>query len=312
MEYKDYYKILGVARDAGDAEIKRAYRRLARKYHPDVSKERDAEEHFKTIAEAYAVLGDAEKRAAYDQLGPYYRPGQDFRPPPGWQRPGAGGPDPRAGFSGADFSDFFESLFGARGFGARAPKPPRREGGDRSGTLEVTLEEAFHGTTKTVQLAAAEPDPFGRARAHARTLSVRVPPGVSAGQKIRLAGQGETGQGGAASGDLYLEIQLLPHRLYKVEGRDLTLELPIAPWEAALGAKVEVPTLGGRVTLSIPPGSQSGQKLRLRSRGLPGDPAGDQYVRLLIVNPPTDSARVQELFRRLRDEAAFDPRARLG
>ena len=318
MEFKDYYQILGVSRTAAEDEIKKAYRRLARKYHPDVSKEPDAEARFKEVAEAWEVLRDPEKRADYDRLGPNFRNGQDFRPPPGW-RPHAGGgahrgggPGATDGFSQADFSEFFESIFGggggAQGFGARAHgarggqqrRPAARDGEDRTLALEITLEEAFAGGSRQVEISGAS----GR-----RTLNVRIPAGIEAGRKIRLAGQGEAGAHGGADGDIYLEIAYAPHPRYRAEGRDLTLELPVAPWEAALGARVEVPTLAGPVTLAIPAGAQSGQKLRLRGRGLPGEPPGDQYVRLTIVNPPADSEAARELFRRMQAELAFDPRA---
>lgn len=322
MEFKDYYQILGVSRTAAEDEIKKAYRRLARKYHPDVSKEPDAEARFKEVAEAWEVLRDPEKRADYDRLGPNFRNGQDFRPPPGW-RPHAGaggahrggGPSAADGFSQADFSEFFESIFGgggggAQGFGARAHgarggqqrRPAARDGEDRTLALEITLEEAFAGGSRQVEISGAS----GR-----RTLNVRIPAGIEAGRKIRLAGQGEAGAHGGADGDIYLEIAYAPHPRYRAEGRNLTLELPVAPWEAALGARVEVPTLAGPVTLAIPAGAQSGQKLRLRGRGLPGEPAGDQYVRLKIVNPPADSEAARALFRRLQDELPFDPRAGL-
>ncbi|TCO76007.1 curved DNA-binding protein [Plasticicumulans lactativorans] len=314
MRFKDYYETLGVPRTAGADEIKKAYRRLARKYHPDVSKERNAEERIKEINEAWEVLQDPEKRAAYDQLGPDWRAGQEFRPPPGWQAHTRRGPDPTRGFSGADFSEFFDSLFGERGFaGAHAhghahghahARP--RAGEDQHSVLEISLEEAYSGGTRALKLTPAG------GHGAARTLNVKIPPGVVSGQKIRLGGQGQAGSGGGDSGDLYLELRVLPHRLYQLDGRDITVELPVAPWEAALGARIDVPTLGGRVTLAIPAGAQSGQKLRLRGRGLPGDPPGDQFVRLVIVNPPATSDAAQALFRRMRDELAFDPRAALG
>lgn len=287
MHYKDYYQTLGLARDASADDIKRAYRRLARKYHPDVSKEPNAENRFKEVAEAYEVLKDPEKRAAYDQLGSHWRAGQGFTPPPGW-----GGFESRGGAGG--FSDFFDSLFGS---GFTGPHGRRRAAGreDQHATVQITLEDAFHGSTRTVTLS----QPGGRARA----LEVRIPKGVRAGQRIRLAGQGSGG------GDLYLEVEFAPHRLYRLDGADLHLDLPVAPWEAALGATVKVPTLGGPVELTIPAGSQSGDKLRLRGRGLPARPTpGDQYVVLKIVTPPADTDARRELYRRLARETAFDPR----
>ena len=290
MEYKDYYKTLGVARDASADDIKRAYRKLARKYHPDVSKEPNAENRFKDVAEAYEVLKDADKRAAYDQLGSNWQAGQGFTPPPGW----GSGFEFRSGAGGGGFSDFFDSLFG-RGFGDE--RGPRRPAGreDQHAQIRITLEDAFHGSTRTVNLSQAD----GRTR----TLEVRIPKGVRAGQRIRLAGQGGHGA------DLYLEIDFAPHRLYRLEGADLYLDLPVTPWEAALGATVKVPTLGGPVELTIPAGSQSGDRLRLRGRGLPAKPApGDQYVVLKLVTPPARTEAARELYRRLAAELPLDPR----
>ncbi len=315
MKYKDYYQILGVARDASEEDIRKAYRRLARKYHPDVSKEANAEERFKEVAEAHEVLRDTQKRAAYDQLGNNWRAGQEFRPPPGWQsgRPSAAA----SGFGGGDFSDFFESLFGnlgglggfggARGFhgGGRG----FQSGGEgRTVALEISLEEAYHGGQRSLQLQAPEMDASGRVGAQTRTLNVRIPAGITTGQKIRLAGQG----GGGPGGDLYLKVTIRPHPLYQVKGRDITLELPLTPWEAALGCKVEVPTLGGPVTLNIAANARNGQKLRLRGRGLPGQPPGDQLAVLRIVNPPADTEEARESFRRMARELSFDPRAHWG
>ena len=310
MKYKDYYQILGVARGASEEEIRKAYRRLARKYHPDVSQENNAEERFKEVAEAYEVLRDSEKRAAYDQLGSNWRAGQDFRPPPGWR----GGPSPGGGgFGGRDFSDFFESLFGnlggvggfggahahARGFQGGGGRGFQAGGEDRTQTLEITLEEAYHGGQRALRVQGPEP----------RTLNVRIPVGVTTGQKIRLGGQGSIGIGGRSSGDLYLQIAIKPHPFYQLKERDITVELPLAPWEAALGCKVEVPTLGGMVTLNIPANASNGQKLRLRGRGLPGQSPGDQFVVLRIVNPLADTEEARECFRRMERELPFNPRA---
>ncbi len=309
MKYRDYYQILGVARDASAEDIKKAYRRLARKYHPDVSKEPGAEERFKEVAEAYEVLRDADKRAAYDQLGSNWKAGQEFRPPPG--RQGGQGQPFSGGFGGRDFSDFFESLFGNVGglggfAGARGFQPA---GADQTVPLEISLEEAYHGGSRALQLQVPERNASGQMTPRLRTLNVKIPAGVTTGQKIRLSGQGGAGSGGGPSGDLYLELTIRPHPLYKVRGRDITLELPLAPWEAALGAKVEVPTLGGSVTLSIPANARNGQTLRLRGRGLPGQPPGDQLAVLRIVNPPADSEAARELFRRMARELPFNPRA---
>lgn len=309
MQYKDYYKILGVSRTAAEDEIKKAYRKLARKYHPDVSKEPNAEERFKEISEAYEVLRDSEKRSAYDQLGANWKAGQEFRPPPGWQqthhfRSG--------GFTGgADFSDFFESLFGGLG-GFTERRGFQRQGEDQHARIELTLEEAYHGGNRSLQLQVPEINALGKGATRPKSLNIRLPRGVTNGQKIRLAGQGSPGLGGGPSGDLYLEVILKPHALYQVEGRDIILALPLTPWEAALGTRVEVPTLGGRVTLTIPANAQTGQRLRLRGRGLPGKPPGDQYVILQIVNPPVDSEAARQLFRHMAEALNFNPRTHLG
>lgn len=323
MEFKDYYDILGVDADAEPAAIKRAYRKLARQYHPDVSTAPDAEQRFKEVSEAYKVLKDPEKRAEYDQLRRYGARSADggFQPPPDWEA--AGGFE--HAFSGADaqeFSDFFEAIFGrgSAGFG-RAGTGQRRSGArGRSGgfglrgedlhhRLAIFLEEAYRGVEKSITLRVPEVDDQGRVVHRERTLSVKIPAGVVAGQKIRLRGQGGPGIGGGEPGDLYLEIAIAPHPHYKVEGKDIYSELPIAPWEAALGATVPVKTLGGSLNLKIPKGAQAGQKLRLKGRGLPGKPAGDHYVVLRVVMPRKLSPRARELFAELEQEAAFDPRS---
>lgn len=321
MEYKDYYKILGVERGASQEEIKRAFRKLARKYHPDVSKEKDAEARFKEVNEANEVLGDPEKRRAYDQLGSSWRSGQEFRPPPGWE----GRTEFRHGFGGAgggaeEFSDFFESLFGGGGpfagggspFGGRRGSAFRMPGEDQQAKLLLTLEEAYQGVTRTLSLQVPEADAQGRVTVRNRKLQVKIPAGATEGRQIRLAGQGSPGMGGGPRGDLYLTVEIQPHPFYRTEGKDIHLDLPVAPWEAALGAKVTVPTLGGKVDLGIPAGSQSGRTLRLKGRGLPGRPAGDQYVHLKILTPPADSERLRELYRELERAAPFNPRANLG
>jgi curved DNA-binding protein len=309
VEYKDYYKILGVERDATQDDIKRAYRKLARKYHPDVSKEPDAEERFKEMAEAYEVLKDPEKRAAYDQLGANWQAGQDFRPPPDWDAgfEFSGG---FGGHAGADsFSDFFESLFGQHGgmgggFSGR--------GQDHHARVLIDVEDAFHGTVRNITLQAPEVDAQGRVRTRQRSLNVRIPRGVRQGQHIRLAGQGHPGMGGGQAGDLYLEVDFKPHSLYRVEGRDLYLELPIAPWEAALGARVKVPTPDGAVDMRIPENSSNGGKLRLKGRGIPGKTPGDLYVTLKVVQPPADSDKAKAFYQKMAGEFDFDPRADLG
>ena len=323
MKFRDYYEVMGVARDASQEVIKRAYRRLARKYHPDVSKEPDAEAKFKQLQEAYEVLKDPEKRAAYNQLGENWRAGQDFRPPPDWGKGfefsrGRGGQARRGRATRAARSSATSSRSssaraapsvarapsgrrGLRGGGA-GPHGPRR---DRSrGCLPRwdAHDRAAH---------AGAFAPTGELRVKPRTLRVSIPAGVNEGQQIRLAGQGSPGIGGGPSGDLYLEISIRPHPLYKLEGRDVTLELPVAPWEAALGEHVSVPTLGGPVDMKLPVGARAGQKLRLRGRGLPGPTPGDQYVSLKIVLPP-DSPKAREFFERMKQELPFDPRAGLG
>ncbi len=311
MQYKDYYKLLGVPRTASDEVIKKAYRRLARRYHPDVSKEPHAEERFKEISEAYEVLRDSEKRSAYDQLGANWKAGQEFRPPPDWQQ----SYHSRSGEFGTSdtFSDFFESLFGGLGGmgGMGGRRGFQQAGEDQHARVEISLKDAYHGSTRNLQLNIPEVDPLGHGVTRHKSLNVKIPPGVISGQKIRLAGQGAPGVGGGPSGDLYLEIVLISHPLYQVQGKDMTLVLPLAPWEAALGAQVQVPTLGGKVSLNIAPNSQSGQKLRLRGRGLPGNPPGEQYVVLQIVNPPADTPAACELFQRMARELGFNPRDRL-
>lgn len=314
MKFKDYYDVLGVARDASDEDIKRAYRKLARKFHPDVSKEADAETRFKEVGEAYETLKDPEKRAAYDQLGAGYQHGEEFRPPPGWDGAGGfGGGAGAADFESAEaFSDFFESLFGARrrpagGFGGG--RATRRDGEDISARITVTLEEAFRGAERRLSLDVSELGDDGLPRLRRKTLNVRIPKGVTAGQRIRLEGQGSPGFGeGARPGDLYLEVEFAAHPRFEAHRRDIHAELPVAPWEAVLGATVPAPTLGGTVDLKVPAGARSGQRLRLKGRGLPGKPPGDQYVTLRVVTPPDPDDRVRELYRELRAAEAFDPR----
>ncbi|MHB1515237.1 MAG: DnaJ C-terminal domain-containing protein [Acidiferrobacteraceae bacterium] len=307
-KYKDYYQIMGLERGAGADDIKRAYRRLARKYHPDVSKEPDAEERFKEVGEAYEVLKDPEKRAAYDELGTRWHPGEEFTPPPDWT-PGRAQTQGATFTDHARFSDFFESLFG--GFQQTGRTAGPRRGPDQSAVIELTLEQAFAGSLRTIELATPQVAADGSVTIAHRTLQVKIPPGVLPGQHIRLAGQGTPGTFGAQSGDLYLEIHLARHPFFAIEGRDVYLNLPVAPWEAALGASLKVPTLAGAVELKVPPGSQSGQKLRLKGRGFPGSPPGDQYVTLQIVNPKIDSERTKNLYRTLAREMEFDPRAGL-
>ena len=306
MEFKDYYEIMGVARDASSDEIKRAYRRLARKFHPDVSKEKDAEARFKEVGEAYEVLRDPEKRAAYDQLG--RRPaGEEFRPPPNWNFEFEGED------SSGEHSDFFEQLFGglggARSRAGRAGRGGfRRRGFDTHAQVDITLEEAFHGTTRTLSLQRVERKD-GKLEPRVQQLQVKIPAGVVDGQQIRVAAQGEPGAGGEAAGDLFLQLRLLPHQFFRVDGRDIWLDLPVTPWEAALGETVRVPTLAGRVDLKIPKGSQTDRQLRLKERGLPGRPPGDQFVVLKIVVPAADSEAREALYKQMAATMAMNPRA---
>ncbi|HEX5515541.1 MAG TPA: DnaJ C-terminal domain-containing protein [Gammaproteobacteria bacterium] len=310
MEFKDYYKTLGLARDASQDDIKRAYRKLARKYHPDVSKEPDAEARFKEVGEAYEVLKDPEKRKAYDQFGANWKEGQDFRPPPGWEH---GFSFSGGGFTNeGDFSDFFESLFGQARGGGRRRGGFRARGEDQVARINISLEDAYNGATQSISLNVPEQAPDGSVVANTRTLNVRIPKGITEGQRIRLAGQGSPGLGGGPAGDLYLEVGFRPHRHFHADKRDIFLDLPITPWEAALGQTVTVPTLGGSVELRIPAGSQSGRKLRLKGRGLPGDPPGDQYVTLKIVTPAAHTEAARALYERMAQELPMNPRADLG
>ena len=313
MDYKDYYKLMGVERDAKAEDIKRAYRRLARKYHPDVSKEANAEAKFKEVQEAYEVLKDPEKRAAYDQLGSQWRQGQQFTPPPDWGRDF----EFTTSYGGREepgFSDFFSSLFGARS-AFRGQRGGGFSGGfassgeDHAAKIQIALEDAFRGGSHTVELKAPQLDEQGHVTVKPRTLKVAIPAGVIEGQKIRLSGQGSPGAGGGPAGDLYLEIGFKPHPLFQADGRDITLTLPVAPWEAALGATIKTPTLAGPVDLRIPPNAKAGQKLRLKGRGLPAATPGDQYVVIKIVTPPADTLEARAFYERMQKELPFDPRA---
>lgn len=309
MQFKDYYEILGVPRDATAEDIKKAFRKLARKYHPDVSKEKDAEARMKDVNEAYAVLSDPEKRAAYDQLGRGYRTGQEFRPPPGWD---AGFEFSGQGFSpheAADFSDFFSELFGRMGGGFHGQRSGfRAQGEDHHAKVMLDVEDAFTGATRQISLRVPRTDPQGRVTLATRTLNVKIPRGVRAGQVIRLAGQGAQGLGGGPAGDLLLEVQFKPHGRFRVEGRDLHLTLPVAPWEAALGAVVSVDLPGGPVKVRIPEGTQGGRQLRVRGKGIPGEPAGDLLLDIQVALPPADTPRARELYEAMARELAFDPR----
>ncbi|MCD0501656.1 DnaJ C-terminal domain-containing protein [Bordetella petrii] len=305
MEFKDYYQALGVQPDASEDDIRRAYRKLARKYHPDVSKESDAESRMRDINEAYDVLRDTEKRQAYDKLASGAPPEGDFQPPPGWDQ---GFEFHRTASPGdeAQFSEFFSTLFGGRA--RHTPHDFRARGEDHHATIDVDLEDALKGATREVSLRAVHLDDQGRPQMQTRTLSVRIPPGVREGQYIRLAGQGMPGHGGGENGDLYLEVRFKPHPRYQADGRDLTMTLPVAPWEAALGASVNAPTPGGWVEVTVPAGSAGGRKLRLRGRGIPGDPPGDLYLVLQVVLPPADTDAARAAYRKMQEDLPFNPR----
>jgi curved DNA-binding protein len=316
MEFRDYYETMGVTRTASADEIKKIYRRLARKYHPDVSKEPNAEAKFKEVQEAYEVLRDPEKRAAYDQLGNEVKSGQDFRPPPDWASgfEFRGRPQSQARH-GADsqFSDFFSSLFGDGGAFSQAGEGPRRSGGrDHHARVDIDLEEAFRGGARSLTLRRSAQRSDGSIELRNHEVKVMIPAGLTDGQQMRLSGQGEPAQGEGRAGDLYLEVHIRPHALFQLDGRDVTVILPIAPWEAALGGAVTVPTLGGPVQMRIPEQARAGQKLRLRGRGLPGDPPGDEYLQLSIVLPPADSPKARAFYEQMSRELAFNPRANFG
>ena len=316
VKFQDYYKILGVGRDASEGEIKRAYRKLARKYHPDVNKDKGAEEKFKQINEAHEVLKDPEKRKLYDQLGPEWQAGQDFKPPPGWENVHFefAGPGAESFDFGGGFSDFFEMLFGGR-MGGRGRANARQgswvmRGQDHEAKIEIDLESAYHGATRTLTLQGHEIDSQGQVRPTVQNIQVKIPPGVTDGTRIRLTGKGGEGMGGGPPGDLYLKVHIEPHPSFTLDGHNLQVKVPIAPWEAALGATVQVVTMDGTVNLKIPPGTQSGQKLRLRGKGFPkkGGEPGDLIARLEIVMPKKLTAREKELFAEMAKVSSFNPR----
>lgn len=306
MKYKDYYRILGVERTADDAAIKKAYRKLARKYHPDVSKEPDGEAKFKEIAEAYMTLKDVDKRAAYDQLGAH-PPGQDFRPPPDWRHEFGGAP---FAADDVDLADLFASLRGARQGGhpdsGRMPMP----GQDYEVTVHITLEQAFHGAKVDLDLTMPEYDANGILHRAPHAFKARIPKGATDGQRLRLPGKGGKGFNGARAGDLYINVVLHPHSLYRVSGHDLYLDLPLTPWEAVLGTTVQVPTPNGPVRLKVPPGTQGGQQLRLSKRGLPRPSSGegDLFALVQIVLPTVTNEQERTLFKQLADGSIFNPR----
>ena len=314
MEFKDYYNVLGVERGATQDEVKRAYRKLARKFHPDINKDPSAEAQFKEIGEAYEVLGDTEKRAAYDQLAKNLKAGQEFRPPPDWD----------AGFefsgasserSSAEASEFFDALFGRmrqREHASRGGTEFHARGEDHHAKILIELRDALEGATRAISLRVPEIDATGHVTLRNRTLNVEVPKGVTEGQHIRLKGQGAPGIGRLPAGDLYLEVQFRPDPLYRVKGRDLYLELPLAPWEAALGASVKIPTPMGPIMLKIPPASPQGRELRIKGRGIPAAEPGDLYAVLKIVLPPADTEKAKQIYEDMARELSFDPREKFG
>ena len=327
MKFKDYYEVLGVDRNSTEEEIKRAFRKLARKYHPDLHTGREkneAEEKFKELNEAYEVLRDPEKRKRYDQLGANWKTGQDFQPPPGWEtrsdygsRPG-GGQETYFWSSGTgNFGDFFETLFG-RGAREGFQGPPggqpfvrHERGADHETTLRIPLEEAYRGGVKSIALQLQKLNADGTLSTQEKRYEVKIPPGILPGQKIRLAGQGGEGTGGAEKGDLYMTVEIEPHPVFRLEGRDLYVDLPVTPWEAALGAEIKLDTFAGAVTLKVPPGTQSGQKLRLKGKGMPnarGTP-GDLYAVVQIKVPRELSGKEKQIFEELRSASAFNPRS---
>ncbi|HET9112714.1 MAG TPA: DnaJ C-terminal domain-containing protein [Burkholderiales bacterium] len=310
MEFRDYYQILGVSKTASTEDIRKAYRKLARKYHPDVSKEADAEKKMKEVNEANEVLSDPEKRAAYDQVGQGYRSGQEFKPPPDWN---GGFEFSGNGFSERDMqnhSDFFANLFG-RARRSRTEGPFQVRGEDRHAEIVIDLADTYRGTSKTLTLRVPATD-RGQIAMKEKTVNIQIPKGVKAGQHIRLAGQGGAGSGGAAAGDLYLEVRFKADARFRVEERDVYETVPVTPWEAALGGSIEVPTPAGSVQVKIPENSQNGRKLRLKGRGIPGDPAGDLYLLLEIALPPADTERARKIYRNMAQELPFNPRLNMG
>ena len=309
MKYQDYYQILGVSRDASDAEIKKSYRKLARQYHPDVNSEASAEEKFKQVNEAYEVLKDSEKRQAYDRFGSDWKHGHEFNA--GGFGGGFSGGRGSEGFSSGDFSDFFESIFGGgfqqQGSQGRQARP-NPKGEDQQLKLNISLEEAYHGGSKTIQFSQKNPSGNSNAGTEMKKLKVNLPKGVCQGQKIRLSKQGHPAPGGGPAGDLYLEMNILPHRYFKLEDSNINLRLPITPWEAAQGTSLQVPTLDGKVELKIKAGMQSGQKMRLKGKGMPGPEQGDQLVEIMIQAPPIQSEQDEEIYRQMQKQFDFNPR----
>jgi curved DNA-binding protein len=310
MKFRDYYETFGLPRSATQDEIKRAYRKLARKYHPDVSKEPDAEVRFKELGEAYAVLKDTEKRAAYDQVGSQWKAGQEFQPPPGWDTGFEFSGRDSGVNGGMDQSDFFEALFGRqKPGGSHSGRHGRGE--DHHAKIQIDLEDSYRGAQRSISLRVPAVDMDGHVSMHERKLDVSIPKGIRAGQHLRLAGQGEADSGAGSAGDLYLEIAFNPHPQFRVDGRDVYFNLPLAPWEAALGCSLEVPVPEGSVQLTIPAGSAAGRQLRMKGKGIPGTPAGNLYAVLEVVLPPAVSETEKDAFRSLAKSFDFDARANL-
>jgi curved DNA-binding protein len=309
MKYKDYYETLDIERNASQEDVKRSYRKLARRYHPDVSKLPDAEDRFKELGEAYEVLGDPEKRAAYDRMGSEWHHGEEFEPPPNWDEGfefrGAGNDASEQ----SDFHDIFEKMFGGA-HGAHAPqRPVNARGEDHHARVLIDLEDTYRGAQRTISLQVPVIDAQGHVSLGTRTLNVSIPKGVRAGQHLRLGGQGGAGATPGAAGDLYLEVAFRDHPRFHVDGRDVSVELPVAPWEAALGAQITVPTPDGSVEMTVPTGSAGGRRLRLKGKGIPASPPGDLYVILSIVLPPADSDSAKAAYGAMRQAFNFDPRA---
>lgn len=320
MQFHDYYQTMGVDENASDEEIKRAYRKLARKYHPDVSKEADAEEKFKAVNEAYEVLKNAEQRAAYDELRRGgYRSGEQFQPPPDWQAHHAGQHYHHHQFSSDDlagFSDFFQSMFGegysataGRSGAGRYQQAPMAQ--DIHASIEVSLEEAFNGATKRIHYERPIVDSAGQQHHERKTMDLSIPAGVAEGQHLRLKNLGASYAQGQ-NGDLYIEIHITPHSVFIKDGLDINLVLPLTPWEAALGCKVTTPTLGGNIALTIPPNTPPGKRFRLKGRGMPGSPPGDQYCTIELANPSRIDEQTRALYEQLAAQCDFNPREAIG
>ena len=320
MEFKDYYQVMGVERGATPEDIKRAHRKLARKYHPDVSKEKNAEARFKELAEAYDVLKDPEKRASYDRLGANYKAGQEFQPPPDWAGQQAEAGDYAHSFQGGDGQDhsaFFDALFRGMGRGQQAGQQRSHEafdmhGQDQHAKIQIEIEDSYQGATRTLQLRVQAVGSDGQPGLESRTIEFVIPKGIRAGQHIRLAAQGAPGMGRGSPGDLYLDVDMLPHPLYRTDGYDVLMDLPIAPWEAALGAEVVAPTPTGQVEVKIPAGSVTGRKLRVKGRGLPGKTPGDFYFVLKVMQPTAQNDAEKKAYTELQTAfKTFNPRAQV-